>query len=300
MRGRWVLFMGYTQPMSRRTLSFVGLAIVVMVGLLLIVWRQPERVVTQAAAELAAASSARFSSSLQLQNAQATQQVLGEAGSVEVVLNGVFQRRERARDALRSEVVLATKTESVSVTVEGEVRFIDDKAFLYIKKSPPIFGLLSQLKGQWLELPRGQEVAQSEQAGAGKPFTDVKRIGTEELDGKNVVKYEAVATEAAVVHMMDSIAELLGTRLTGDQITTIRQSVQQVGKVPVELWIGRWGSNLEKLSAVLDIPGGNQVRFTLVIHERNQKVTIDTPAGAVSVESAIKASAQVTPTPTAR
>lgn len=281
--------------LSRNQWLGIGAAAVVILGGLVVV-NQPSRVAEGAVDKLANAKTGAFVATMQLENAQATQQVLGEQGAVEIKLDGVFARstKESERDQLKADVLITTKTESVSVTLEGEARFVNDKAYLYIKKSPAVFGALNQLKGQWLELPRGET---SEPAQAQLPedlFSNVKRVGTQELDGEAVIKYTATAHEAAVVRMMDSIAALLGTRLTDAQVNNIRGSVQKVGQVPVELWVKRWGSNIEQLSALIDVPGGNKMRFTLRLNDLNSAVDITAPENAKPINEAV-AAAQVAP-----
>lgn len=265
-----------------------GAALVVVIGGLVFV-NQPSRVAEGAIDKLAQATTGKFVATLLLENAQATQQVMGEQGTVEIKLDGVFARgtKDQERDQLKADVAVTTKTESVSVTLEGEARFVNDKAYLYIKKSPPAFGALTQLKGQWLQLPRGETTQPAQAKLPDDLFTGVKRAGTQDLDGRSVVKYTATAHETAVVRMMDSIAALLGTRLTDAQVNSIRGSVQKVGQVPVELWITRWGSDLAQLSALIAVPDGNKMRFTLRLKETNSKVEIVAPDNAKPINEAV-------------
>lgn len=276
--------------LSRNLWLVAGAATIVVIGGLVFA-NQPSRVAEGAIDKLAQATTGKFVATLQLENAQATQQVLGEQGTVEVQLDGVFSRgKENERDQLKADVVVTTKTESVSVTLEGEARFVNDKAYLYIKKSPPALGAFTQLKGQWLELPRGETTQPAAHVTLPDDlFTNVTRVGTDNLDGTSVVKYTATAHEAAVVRMMDSIAALLGTRLTDAQVNSIRGSVQKVGQVPVELWIKRWGSELTQLSALIAVPDGNKMRFTLRLTELNSKVEITAPDNAKPINEAVTA-----------
>lgn len=251
--------------------------------------QRPVRVVDTAVTALAEAKSGAFGATIELNNPKEAASVLGEPGKVDVTLDGVFIKgtEGQARDRLQAEVVIATKSESVALTVEGEIRFVDDNAYVLIKKAPP--GALSQLRGTWLELPRG---AASQGTAAAVPedlFTDVKRVGTDTIGDTSVVKYTAVAREAAVVRMMDGIAELLGTRLTDAQVAEIKGSVQKAGQIPVELMIARWGSDLKQLAANVAVPGGNAMRLVLHIKELNPKVEITAPEKAVPVSEAAAA-----------
>ncbi|MEX1997639.1 MAG: hypothetical protein WEA04_03110 [Candidatus Andersenbacteria bacterium] len=274
-----------------------GIVVVVVTAGTMWYIQRPATIAERSITALARANTAHFKAMVELANDATTEALLGESGTVEFIADGVFARHDNERDALQADITLTTKTESVSVTVEGEVRFIGDKAFLYIKASPPIFALLNQLKGQWLELPRGEEGNIITMSTPERYFVEVKRQGIEQLQGKSVVKYEAVAADAAVISMMDAIAELLGTRLTQDQISNIRQSVDQVGQVPVELWIKRWSQNLRQLRAVLEVPGGNNIQFTLATEELNEKVDIVAPPNAVDINDAVRAVIQPSATP---
>lgn len=275
-----------TKNVVRIAIAVVGLAIVAAAAWY---WQRPAYVAERAVTSLAKARTARFVAVLQLENATATEQVLGERGEVELKLDGVFARGadETKKDALQAGVVLGTKTESITVNVEGDVRFVDDKAYLFIKKAPPLFSVLAQLKGQWLTFARQGEVGESATRGSGV-FTEVDRAGVEELNGEQVVTYTAVATDTAVIRMMDGIAAVLGTRLTDQQVADIRTSVARAERVPVELKIKRGGRQLRELATMLTIPGGNTVRFTLTILDINQPVDITPPEGAVPIEDAVR------------
>lgn len=250
--------------------------------------QRPSFVVERAADRLGAATSARYTAVLQLENAAATQQVLGEQGAVELTLDGVFIREDEQTDSLQADVKFLTKTESVTVNVDGEVRFIKDRIYALVETAPPMLAALSQVKGQWITLPRGSGTEAAVQMPPEELFTQVKRTGTGELNGEQVVVYRAEAKDEAVVSMMDSIAELLGTRLTTDQIDNLRSSVDRVESVPVEIKIRRWSSELRELSTTLTIPGANTVHFTLTLHDTNQPVDIIEPTDAVPIEQLIR------------
>lgn len=250
--------------------------------------QRPTMVVERALDQLGKAETARYTALLTLENAQATQQVLGEQGAVEVTLDGVFARAADTPDTLQADVAFLTKTESVTVNVAGEVRFIGDRVYALVESAPPMFAALAQLKGQWLELPRGTKGDTAAHEVPDELFTDVRRTGVKELNGEQVVTYHAEAKEEGIITMMDGIAELLGTRLTNDQIADLRSSVERVERVPVELAIRRWSRDLRELSTVLTMPGGNTVRFTLTIHETNQPVQVTPPENAASLESLLQ------------
>lgn len=281
--------------MPRKLLLVLVVLVVVVVGGGVVYLQRPSLVVAQAVSKFGDADSAAFAATLQLENAQATQQQLGEQGTIELQLDGVFARQEAEQDTLQADVVFATKTESVSVNIEGEVRFISDKAYLYVEKAPQMLAPLAQLKGMWLELERGPAVAEETRTAPEQLFVNIERTGTAELNGETVTVYKAVADDQAVIVMMDSMAELLGTRLTQEQITNLRSSVGRVQQVPVELKVKRWSRQLRQLRAVLDVPGGNKVNFTLTITDTNQPVKVTVPEGAVSLTEAAQALQQQPP-----
>ena len=273
---------------TRRNVLIAGGGAVLLLGILAFANR-PARVVTRAVTALAAADTGAFVATIELANAQAAAPVLGEPGTVEVKLTGVFSRGAQAnqRDRLQADVVITAKSDSVTLAVEGEVRFVDDQAYVLIKKAPP--GALNPLKGVWLELPRGQASQPATTTVSEDLFTDVKRAGTEKLGEETVVKYTAIARETAVVRMMDGIAELLGTRLTDAQVAEIMVSVQRAGQVPTEVWISRWGTTLRRLAATVDVPGGNAMRFVLTMTDINLKTNIMVPENAVPINEAMGA-----------
>jgi len=265
-----------------------AILIVALIGILAFAFR-PARVAEQALTKFAAADTADFVAELQLGNNEATQQLLGEEGVVEIVLDGVLERSEETRDSLASNLAITIRTESVQVQVKGELRLIDDKLYLYIEKSPQVFPVLAELKGEWIAFNRGGQSEPQEEAEAVELFSTVRRTGTEKIDGTTTVHYTAQATSEAVISMMDTIADLLGTQLTETQIDDIRASVSQVEEVPVELWVERFSRNLKRLRTTLTIPGGNTVDFTLTVNDQNQPVTIETPTDANTIEEAIRA-----------
>lgn len=271
---------------TRRTLLAVVAAAILLL-LLFVGINRPARVVNRAVSDLAAAQTGAFVATIELSNAQAAVPVLGEPGTVEIKLTGVFARsnEEQARDRLQADVVVTTKSDSVTITLEGEVRFIDDQAYVLIKKTPA--GALGQLKGVWLELPRGKTTEAATQDMSQELFTDIRRVGVDRVADATTVKYTAIAREVAVVRMMDGVAELLGTRLTEAQIQEIMMSVQRAGQVPTQLWIDRWGTQLRQLAATVDVPGGRAMRFVLTMTAINPKTNITVPENAVPISEAV-------------
>lgn len=291
--------------MNKGIIAIIIAALVILIGGSVWYTQRPSRAVEAAVEQLAAAKTANYRLQLQLENVAASQQLLGEQGSVEFTAVGAFAREENngqdspARSALQADIVLLTKTESVSVAVEGEVRFVGNKLYFHITKLPPLYALLNQLKGQWFEIPRGEEMATPPPVTDEDHFQAIKRVGRETIDGESAVKYEAVAKEAAVVGMMDSVAEVLATRLTAQQLGSLRQSVDEAGEVPVELWISPWSNELRQLRANVTVPGGNTMHFTLNITDTGAPVTITVPESATPLSDFVQAArAAALPVPT--
>jgi len=239
-------------------------------------WQSPQRVATAAARGLGQADTQHFDAEIKIGNTEATTNLLGEAASVSLQVAGVFDRQEAGRDSLDADIILVTESESVSLKVEAEAKFIGDEAYVKINKSPAAFPALVELKGQWLVLPRGGDDNLGHTPGGSEAlFTNVKRAGAGHLT--------AEATPAAFVSLLDNIANLLGTNLTAGQIDNIRSSLNQVDTVPVELDISSFSHELQQLSTTLNMPNQNTVEFTLALSERNQPTEITVPEGAKSL-----------------
>ncbi len=259
-------------------------------------WRRPERVVTAAVVKLADAKTQRFTADLTIANSGAAQQVLGQPATVVMRLNGAFARRESERDALTADVELVTETEGITLRVEGTTRFIGDKAYVHITTAPATFPLLAQLKDQWIELPRGGQSNDNSAASGDELFSTVDRGSRTKIAGDWVTVYNANATGQAVIRLLDGIADVLGTRLTAEQIDGIRQAVAADATVPVEVWATPWTHELRRLSASLPVPNQTTISFVLTLAERNQAQDIAVPANAQTLEG-IVAGLQSSPSP---
>lgn len=271
--------------MSGRWLIPIILVVAVL-GLVVFVLR-PSSVAERAAKRLGEVETGTFTAQLGLQNNITTQQLLGEQGEVEIIIDGSFDRSVTPPN-VDTDVDLNIKTESVTVQVELAARAIADKVYLFVKKSPHVFPPLVQLKNQWVVFDRGGLVESASPIVDERLFTSVDRAGRETINGVPTIRYEAVASKAAVVSMMNAIAQILGTQLSAGQIADIEKSLNEVTSVPVTIWITRWGIDIQQIAATLTVPSGNTIRFTLTIKDRNKPVTIATPEGAVSLQQAVK------------
>lgn len=264
--------------------SYVVVAIIaaaVVLGLAGRWWTQPGRVVEAAFRQVREATSYHYTADLTLENDQNTKAILGEAGKIQIHFSGVFVRfKDNKKPRLQSAIAATIQTESVSLQLTGEARFVDDKAYLLITKAPPVFPGLVKLRGTWLELPRGGTVSGTNGPINSQLFTDVKAVGREKLDTITTTKYHAVAAQAAIIQFMDGIAELLGTSLTEAQITQLRHSMTQVKIVPVDVWISPGTRTVHQFQATIAVPGGNTMHLTLKLSDRNQPVNISAPENA--------------------
>lgn len=281
--------------MSKLNLRIViGGAVVIVLLLLLGVWlRQPERRINSALSKLGGAENQAFKAVLDLENPTTTQQALGEAGKVHLELNGVYNRAKTDTPAsIQSDVLLGIESESVQLQLTGETRFIDSKVYFLLTKVPPVFRALVPLKGMWVEIPRGAAKTDDVPA-ASTDEALVRKVtskGKENVAGMRTTRYEALATQAAVVRMMNSIATILGTQLTATQIKELKQGVGQVETVPVTVWMTPFGHNVKQLAGTLTIPGGNSVQFTFTFLDQNKKTEMKVPDGAKPLNEALKAS----------
>lgn len=278
--------------MSRRHQVILAAALIVA-GLLLAffyIYQRPRTVAERAVRHLVATPKQQFTADLQLQNSQATQAALKEKGTVEVHLQGTYDR-SATRPALASTVDVTIKTESVSLQVSGEARLREDKFYLLISKIPPLWPVLQNLKGQWVELPRGgtkieaspAEALPTGQAGSAKEgqlFLSVKRLGNNQ--------YQALATQAAVVRFMNALAEIMGTELSNQQLSELQRGIGQLEQLPVTLTITPFSHRLQRLETTITPPNGNNVHFVLQLERETKAAAITVPDGAVTLESALK------------
>ncbi|MEK7557338.1 MAG: hypothetical protein AAB538_05150 [Patescibacteria group bacterium] len=247
--------------------------------------QRPARAVSNAVQKLGQAETQHFDATVTLDNPAATQPLLQGAGTLTARLNGSYDRRGEQRDTLVTELTINTQTEGVTIELAGELRFIDDHAYLFVKKSPTAIPLLIKLKDQWVELPRGRAQEARAQSDEGPLFMSVKRVGREQVDGRGTVKYETVATQRVVVAFMDRIAQLLGTQLTDQQVGTIRQNLAGVEELPVTLWVTPLRHELVQLETRL---GDGGTRYTIKFSERNELVDHTAPEGARPIQEVLQ------------
>lgn len=270
--------------MSQRTfwLILIGAALIIAGAALAWAYR-PAAAVERAFTNLAKATTADFSTQINVGNSTATSALLGEEGSIDLVLDGVWAE-QAGPDALATNVTFTTQTESVSIKIKGEVRLVDDKLYFLITNTPSAFPALVQLKDQWLAINRGASQGEAAPASlTADKFSRVDRVGVEKIGDEPYVHYVATATDEAIIGLMDNLAGILGTSLSADQISQIRASVSQVTTVPLDIWIKRWGSDIKELRTTIAVPGGNSVHFTLRFNQLNQGVSITAPSGAKSL-----------------
>ncbi len=274
-----------------KLLLLIGLLVIILVGIFVYVNR-PSAVADRALGKLAAAQTANFSARINLANSSSTEQLLGEAGTVDIGLKGQW-KREQGPDALATHIALTTQTDSLSVKIEGEIRLLADKIYWQITTTPQAFPALVRLKDQWVVIGREQDTAEEKPVQIkGHVFTTVKRAGSEAINGVPTVHYTAIASEGTMIRLMDGLADVLGTSLSAAQIEQVKASVARVPNVPVELWVKRFSSELKQLRISLAVPDGNTVQFTLTFDSLNEPVTVEAPAGAKTLQEIAQQQAQ--------
>lgn len=228
--------------------------------------QRPQRVVDSAVEKLAAAQTQHFNAEISLGKTPTADALLKEATDLTLTLDGSFDRRGQDRDSLVSDITINAKSDSVTLEIAGELRLIDDKAYLFVKKAPAAIPLLAKLKDQWAELPRGEASSPAAAPAEGTLVTNVKRVDRG--------KYEAVATEAGIVSFMNHVAQILGTQLTDQQVGQLRGNIASAESLPVALHISPVGHELEKIE--VQLPNGG-VHYTISFSERNSPVNHEFP-----------------------
>jgi hypothetical protein len=281
---------------KRFFIRLILIVIALTVISLLVYWTRPSRVVDTALAKLARSDTQHFYSAISITNPEASIDILGEKASVDLLVNGQFKREADRRDSLDATLQLTTKTETLTMLVEANARFIGDQAYFQITKAPPSLPLLAELKNIWIELPRGTQQSPAALPEQEDTFVSVKAGPRQELDGTTVKAYQAVATSAAVIRMMDSIAQVLGTHLTAEQIASIQQGVANAENVPIELAITPWSNEIRRISLVTTVPGSNNnMSIELKFTERNKPVEIAVPTDAKKLSDIAGASDEAAP-----
>ncbi len=247
-------------------------------------WLDSDRVVNKAIKNLAQANTQSFSGTATILNTETANELLGEQASIEIAVSGLFKRQSESWDSVTADTKITIETDSITMRIEGNIIFIGDKAYVKITKAPPAFPALVQLKDTWLTLPRGGDKNTS-QFDPDKPlFTDIKKVGKKNVSGKKITSYEAKADQIAMLHMIDGVAGLLGTRLSAKQIANFRDQIENANSASVELSIAPWTRDLHYFATTIITPNSNQVALTLTLENRNQPVDIVAPANAVSLD----------------
>lgn len=264
--------------------AVIGAIAIAVAGATYAYVQRPERAVSNALQKLGEADTQGFEAQIMLDNPQATQQILQNAGSLTLALNGSFDRRGEERDSIVSDININAQTEGVTVALNGQLRLIGDQAYLLVQQSPSAIPLLAALKDKWVELPRG-EVKEASTPEEGSPLlARVEKAGREKVGDVSTVKYEAVATQTGIVRFMDNIAQLLGTRLSDQQITTIQNSLANTQELPVALWVTPGSHELVQLETRL---GDSGTRYLIKFHDRNEPVEHTVPDGAKPIQEVL-------------
>lgn len=261
----------------------IGLVVVAAAATYLYI-QQPKRAVANAVQKISEAQTQRFEAVIGLDNPAATQALLQNASKLTITLDGSFDRRRQERDSLVTNVFINAETEGVKLELEGELRFIDDKAYVLVKKSPAAIPLLAALKETWVELPRGETAETPGEPGSEPLFTSVDQAGREKVGETSAVKYEVKASQRAIVGFMGHVAQLLGTRLTDEQVSALRGNLAGIEELPATLWITPMSHELVQLETRL---GDTGTRYTIKFGERNQPVDHAIPEGVKPIQEVL-------------
>lgn len=271
-----------------KILAFI---VIVAVVAFVLFWMRPAKVVEKSFDKLANSRTQTFSAVISVSNPQASVDILGEQASIELNVSGKFKRENDKRDSVDAVVKLSTKTETTTMTIEANTRFIGEQAYFQIIEAPATFPSLAQLKGQWIELPRGMQKDVSELPASSKAFLEIETGENKEIDGVEVKTYKVMATAAAVVRMLDSMASILGTHLTAEQISNIQLGVAAAETLPVELAITPWSREIRQIKSSTVVPGSdNTMSIEFTFRDRNQSVEITVPENAQTLSSLAGAS----------
>lgn len=272
----------------RKKTALIIFTLLVSISLLAfaLFWLRPAKVVQDAFTKLATSDTQSFNAIISISNPQASLDILGEQASIQLDVNGKFKRENDKQDSLEAAVKLTTKTETVTMIMEANIIFIGEQAYFQIIKAPPAFPALAQLKGQWIEIPRGMQEEVKKTPVSGKIFLDIKSNERLEINGVSTKIYKTTATSAAVVRMLDSIASILGTNLSEKQKNEIQKGVADTETIPVNLAIAPWSREIRQIKSYTVIPSTKSaitIEFTFT--DRNQPVIINAPDNAQTLSN---------------
>lgn len=271
--------------MSRPVIIRLVILALVLAALAAGLWyyNRPSAVVSRAFDRLSSTQTADFTASAEISNTIATQQLLGEPGTVSLSLAGRFDRSAQPLPAADSQVDLSASTDSVRVDAGGSVRLIANKLYFKLDRLPGSLPGLAGAKGQWFSLTRTGDAPQSS-VPSGPLFTSVRQAGWEKLNSSLALKYHVDATPAAVIRFFNSVAAILGTRLTQQQITTLQANVSSLKTVPVDIWVSPITGRFRQLQTELAIPNANTARLTLTLEPLAGPLQIEPPSSAAPLD----------------
>lgn len=279
------------------------IALIILLLLLLVVgvgayayWYRPQAVVQRAIAQLGKTNTAHYQAKVTFESSPAAGQGQTDNGSVEVDLDGAYERAVQGKDSITANAQLLSKAEGIAVTTEGEARLIGDKVYFLIKTTPSTLPALVALRGQWIELPRNDGAGSDEAKSLPITFANVSWPKREKIDSAGVSVYQANAAPDTIIRLMDELAGVLGTSLTSEQINSLRQSISQMKEIPVSIAVTPWRNELKQIKIALPGTSTSSVQAILTFKDRNKPVSIEKPEKAMTLEQ-LRASMQ-SPSPT--
>ena len=275
--------------MKKRYL-FLTLIVLLIIGAIAIQFR-PRAVVSRSLQNISNLKTAHVVINIGIANSAATQQLLGEEGAVNLIIDGQYDKQTSGSDNMAANINLSISTESVSVTINGDVRLIDDKIYLLVKKAPAALPILEQFKGRWISFDRTvQNIKQPNPTPFTDLFTTVDQQGIAKINKQTTIHYSLQATNQAVIQFMNSIANILGSSLSHDQLQALQSDIATNTSLPVDIYVGLWRNNIRQITSQLQVSGGNDIKLTMLIDEPNQPVEMVAPQ-AITIEDLVNQSA---------
>lgn len=272
----------------KKRYSFLTLIIILVVISVLVVQLRPSAVLNRSIQKLSQLKTAHIITHVTLANSSTTQQLLGEEGAVNLIIDGQYAKQASEPDNLAAHINLTISTDSVSVTIDGEARLINDKIYLLVNKAPAAIPTLEQIKGRWISFDRTAQntTPKSDSVAIADLFTDVQQQGIATINGQKTVHYNVQATKQAVIQFVDTLANVLGSRLSKDQLQTLEQDITTNSLLPTDIYISFWPNNIRQITSHLQAPSGNDINLSVLIDKPNQPVQIETPQ-AITIEDLI-------------
>jgi hypothetical protein len=187
----------------------------------------------------------------------------------------------------------------------------EDLYFKFVKISPIPLGEfpidLSTLKNQWIKISSsdlsglyGIDTEKAELTPAQEEeirklieetefFSEIKALKPETIAKVKCYHYQVTVDKNALLEFMEKYAEIVGEKMTSSDKKALKELLDNIDKLSAELWIGKKDKFLYKAKSKFNfkIPEeGDKIGlgFTVTLSKYNEKVEIEEPKGAKSLE----------------